>query len=132
MKTFKELVYKNIGTASMCWSDNPKGVFDSCKAKELGYEIIEEHKREMLEIKSILMRSYEENVKLRESLEFYADEDNWCSADTLRSKDLHKGYSIRTNCVMDGSIPRGFKDDNDMWRIGGRRARQTLKEIGEK
>ena len=36
-----ELVYINLGRASMCWSDIPKGVFDSTKAAELGKEIME-------------------------------------------------------------------------------------------
>lgn len=36
-----ELVYINLGRASMCWSDIPSGVFDSTRAAELGKEIIE-------------------------------------------------------------------------------------------
>ena len=36
-----ELVYINLGRASMCWSDIPKGVFDSTKAAELGKEIMD-------------------------------------------------------------------------------------------
>jgi hypothetical protein len=36
-----ELVYINLGRASMCWSDIPSGVFDSTKAAELGKEIME-------------------------------------------------------------------------------------------
>jgi septum formation topological specificity factor MinE len=36
-----ELVYINLGRASMCWSEIPKGVFDSTKAAELGKEIME-------------------------------------------------------------------------------------------
>jgi hypothetical protein len=36
-----ELVYINLGRASMCWSDIPKGVFDSTKAAELVKEIME-------------------------------------------------------------------------------------------
>lgn len=36
-----ELVYINVGRASMCWSEIPKGVFDSTRAAELGKEIME-------------------------------------------------------------------------------------------
>ena len=35
-----ELVYINLGRASMCWSEIPKGVFDSTRAAELGEEIM--------------------------------------------------------------------------------------------
>ena len=37
----RELVYINLGRASMCWSEIPKGVFDSTKAAKLGKEIME-------------------------------------------------------------------------------------------
>lgn len=36
-----ELVYINVGRASMCWSEIPKGVFDSTRAAELGKEIMD-------------------------------------------------------------------------------------------
>ena len=36
-----ELVYINLGRASMCWSEIPKGVFDSTTAAELGKEIMD-------------------------------------------------------------------------------------------
>ena len=36
-----ELIYINLGRASMCWSEIPKGVFDSTKAAELGREIVD-------------------------------------------------------------------------------------------
>jgi hypothetical protein len=36
-----ELVYINLGRASMCWSDIPSGTFDSTKAADLGKEIME-------------------------------------------------------------------------------------------
>jgi hypothetical protein len=36
-----ELVYINLGRASMCWSEIPKGGFDSTKAAELGKEIMD-------------------------------------------------------------------------------------------
>lgn len=36
----RELVFINLGQASMCWSEIPKGVFNSTKAVELGEEIM--------------------------------------------------------------------------------------------
>lgn len=38
---FKELVGIAIGEASMCWSETPKGVFDSAKACELVDRIVD-------------------------------------------------------------------------------------------
>ena len=35
-----ELVYISLGRASMCWSEIPRGDFDSTKAAELGKEIM--------------------------------------------------------------------------------------------
>lgn len=50
-----EIIFQNIGQASMCWSQYPKGIFNSEKATQLGYEIIsaidkyiEEQKKENL------------------------------------------------------------------------------------
>lgn len=37
----KQIIFTNLGQASMCWSEIPKGVFDSSKAEMLGYEILE-------------------------------------------------------------------------------------------
>jgi hypothetical protein len=36
----EELIYISLGRASMCWSEIPKGVFDSTRAAELGREIL--------------------------------------------------------------------------------------------
>ena len=37
----KEIIFQNLGAASMCWSEIPKGVFDSTKAEKIGTEIME-------------------------------------------------------------------------------------------
>lgn len=45
----EELIYISLGRASMCWSEIPKGVFDSTTAAELGREIlkaVEEYTKE--------------------------------------------------------------------------------------
>ena len=35
-----EIIFQNIGSASMCWSQYPKGEFNSELATKLGYEIV--------------------------------------------------------------------------------------------
>lgn len=37
-----EKVFEALGKASMCWSETPKGVFESEKASQIGDELIEE------------------------------------------------------------------------------------------
>lgn len=37
----KEIIFQNLGAASMCWSEIPKGVFNSTRVEQLGNEIIE-------------------------------------------------------------------------------------------
>lgn len=36
MEDLKKMVYESLGTASMCWSQIPQGVFDSTLAQEVG------------------------------------------------------------------------------------------------
>lgn len=40
MEKIKQAVYEAIGAASMCWSETPKGVFDSTKANKIGEDLI--------------------------------------------------------------------------------------------
>lgn len=40
MKPFSEIVDEAIGEASMCWSEEPKGIFNSTKAKEIADRIL--------------------------------------------------------------------------------------------
>ena len=50
MDKLREVVFQGLGEASMCWSETPKGVFDSDHAKRIGNEImqaIEEDKMTM-------------------------------------------------------------------------------------
>ena len=49
-QTFEELVFFCLGEASVCWSELPRGVFDSAKAYEIATKIIEWHKRELDEV----------------------------------------------------------------------------------
>lgn len=41
--SFSDLVGVSIGRASMCWSETPRGVFDSTKAKMLYDRIVQRH-----------------------------------------------------------------------------------------
>ena len=41
---WEELINTAIGEASMCWSETPKGVFDSTKALEIGKKLLEDLK----------------------------------------------------------------------------------------
>jgi hypothetical protein len=40
-KKLREIIFMNLGAASMCWSEYPKGVFNSTRAEQLGNEIVE-------------------------------------------------------------------------------------------
>ncbi len=40
LNDWSELVMAAIGEASMCWSETPKGVFNSTKAKEIGEKLL--------------------------------------------------------------------------------------------
>lgn len=40
MKELEKLVYQALGEASMCWSQVPKGIFQSNKAVEIGEKLI--------------------------------------------------------------------------------------------
>ena len=49
MDKLKEVVFQGLGEASMCWSETPKGVFDSTNAKRIGDEIMQAIEEEMSE-----------------------------------------------------------------------------------
>ncbi len=40
MSNLEEMVFQALGEVSMCWSETPKGVFDSEHAKEVGERLI--------------------------------------------------------------------------------------------
>ena len=40
-KSLKTKVFESLGEASMCWSETPKGVFDSNNAERIGNELLE-------------------------------------------------------------------------------------------
>ena len=42
MSDTSEKIFQALGEASMCWSETPKGVFDSNKAKEIGEKLMKD------------------------------------------------------------------------------------------
>lgn len=36
----KSNIFEALGSASMCWSETPKGVFESTRAKEIGDKLV--------------------------------------------------------------------------------------------
>ncbi len=60
---FRALVGESIGAASMCWSELPRGVFDSTRAVELIGKIVAEYEA----LQSKLEKVEAENKKLLES-----------------------------------------------------------------
>lgn len=41
----KTLIFEALGEASMCWSETPKGIFESDKCKIIGEELISNIKK---------------------------------------------------------------------------------------
>ena len=77
----------------------------------------------MLKEQATKIKEYEEVLR------FYADEKNWGNPTDKRLGDATREYDIRTNCIEDGSLPRGTftrRKQVCMWRVGGRRARKVL------
>lgn len=74
----------------------------------------------MSELYDLIKKLKEDNTKLVEALKFYASQANWMGwhrdVDTIRSSDCEPAKAI--------------EDDFDI-RLGGKLARQVLKEIGE-
>ena len=42
LNNWEELIATAIGEASMCWSETPKGVFDSTRALQIGKKLLED------------------------------------------------------------------------------------------
>ena len=55
------IVFEALGEASMCWSETPKGVFESTHAKEIGDRVMEA-------IESELTTLRQENERLKAEL----------------------------------------------------------------
>jgi len=44
LNDWPELIMTAIGEASMCWSETPKGTFDSTRAQKIGIKLLEDIK----------------------------------------------------------------------------------------
>lgn len=71
------------------------------------------------EFGTIIKSLQAENAKLRECVEFYADEDNWHLSDSCHADSI----SLDSEELL---------DHPDFASLGGKRARQCLKELDEK
>ena len=57
MTTFRSFVCEQVGKASMCWSDRPKGIFDSEQAVKIVNEITAEYEK-VVKINAELYEKY--------------------------------------------------------------------------
>ena len=81
-KGLKTKVFEALGEVSMCWSETPKGVFDSTNAERIGNELMKEIENEV---------------------QFYkkAAEDLWQLLDNIdTSTDIFKPTIDRPNSLM--------------------------------
>ena len=44
LNNWEELIMTALGEASMCWSETPKGIFDSTRAARIGKKLLEDIK----------------------------------------------------------------------------------------
>lgn len=73
-RTFRQTVGECIGGASMCWSETPKGVFDSTRASKLCDEIFDAFHLDAGMNVTRWVSVVRENHKLREALHAINDE----------------------------------------------------------
>ena len=55
MEKIKQAIYEALGAASMCWSETPKGTFDSTKANKIGEDLIQKLYPELPQKEEIFM-----------------------------------------------------------------------------
>lgn len=83
MKELEKLVYQALGEASMCWSQVPKGIFQSNKAVEIGEKLIKaiqalsQSESKPITKEEIEYRIKEEYKKHRNSSILVGDEFHW-------------------------------------------------------
>lgn len=70
MEKIKQAIYEALGAASMCWSETPKGTFDSTKANEIGEDLIQKLYPELPQKEETFMdRLIKERDELHDKLE---------------------------------------------------------------
>ena len=87
-------------------------------------ELIKQLKHEHDLYKKHLKVYEDENAKLRECVEFYADKLNWYDNTQINGSDQKAIFKDSEDCLIK-SIDKHIV-------IGGKRARQVLKELEEK
>lgn len=50
MSNMNERIFMALGEVSMCWSETPKGVFDSNNAARIGDKLVEDIKTDLVEM----------------------------------------------------------------------------------
>lgn len=89
-----------------------------------GREVYKYMLDDLIEVEKELEALKQEDAKLREALEFYADIDSWHHL-TTESIKYHK---IDPSDIGDGDFLKGETDDSG---VGGKRAREALKQTKE-
>lgn len=91
-KNFKRIVGEAIGEASMCWSEIPKGVFDSEHASRIIDKIVEAHNNAPAVEVELDEDKFVENIEILESVKphfanIYSSKEyyEWTIKDMLRS-----------------------------------------------
>ncbi len=65
-------IFQALGAASMCWSETPKGVFDSTRAKAIGEALVEFlHQREGARLGMATTGSLLDEIKTRIEIDYY-------------------------------------------------------------
>lgn len=66
-------IFQALGAASMCWSESPKGIFDSTKAKEIGDALIAElNSQEKPNLGLATSRELLKEITTRIEIDYYA------------------------------------------------------------
>ena len=60
-KTLKNKVFEALGEVSMCWSETPKGVFDSINAERIGNELMDEIENDLPNAIKVLQKHLSED-----------------------------------------------------------------------
>ena len=87
MEKLKEKVYTAIGTASMCWSETPKGIFDEALANKVAEKLMDDIHENYNPVKAVT-----DQIKNDPDL-FFA----WQSNIAMQFKDL-----VKYNSFIDG------------------------------
>lgn len=62
-KTLQNKVFEALGEVSMCWSETPKGVFESSRAEEIGNRLMHDIKMQKPVIDEDNMQEYIKQIK---------------------------------------------------------------------